>query len=247
MQYSVVGMGFVGTALAEQLRAVRTYTRASQPANRDEHDVLVFSAASSSRLKANAAPDADVDDLNAAMGSVRGARCNRCVLISTIDVYGEGEGKHEGDVRRPSSAYGVNRAWLEDAMLKEFGDRLSVFRLPSLFGPGLRKNVLFDVLSGNQLEVNLADEHQWYDTAWLGWHISVGLIKPKAETNLFTPPITNAEMVGLLPSFARKTFYKDPVTARRYDHRTRSNTSGYVEVREVVKSRISQFASQWSQ
>lgn len=62
-------------------------------------------------------------------------------------------------------AYGRNRAELERWVLEEskFKGNCVVVRLPGIFGPGLKKNYLFDLITGSQWlhKVDLNTRHQW--------------------------------------------------------------------------------------
>jgi hypothetical protein len=75
-------------------------------------------------------------------------RARRFVLISTIAVLDDaGAGYTESTARfETEKAYGRHRRELEERMLGQF-DHCHVLRLPALFGPGLKKNFLFDLLN----------------------------------------------------------------------------------------------------
>jgi len=71
----------------------------------------------------------------------------RFVLISTVAVLAGFAASSEDDAAFESTtAYGVNRRRLEVFVAERFPGALIV-RLPALFGPGLKKNFLFDMMN----------------------------------------------------------------------------------------------------
>jgi hypothetical protein len=65
--------------------------------------------------------------------------------------------------------YGRHRYLLEHAVRERFANALIV-RLPGLFGPGLKKNVIYDLLGGDYSHTSAADSTlQFYDARRL-WH-----------------------------------------------------------------------------
>lgn len=80
------------------------------------------------------------------------------VLVSSAAVYGEASGKpiSEKDPLAPISAYGVHKRMAEElcaCYARIYALRVSVLRLFSIYGPGLRKQLLWDacnkLTSGN--------------------------------------------------------------------------------------------------
>lgn len=114
-------------------------------------------------------------------------------LFSTIDVHDRNESSQAENCPHPSAEpYGRHRLQLENQLRDRLGGRLVVLRLPALFGLGLKKNLIFDLLEDNRVEhLNVNTAFQWYSLSWL-WddirHVSEKL--PHANTvNLYTMPI----------------------------------------------------------
>jgi hypothetical protein len=119
------------------------------------------------------------------------------VLISTIDVYPRTRDADEAlDCgAAPNHAYGRHRLEFEAFVRDRFPHAL-ILRLPALFGPGLRKNVLFDLLTGNQLEkVNRASSFQWYPLERLPEDIRRAQRHKLELANLFTEPLATSAII----------------------------------------------------
>lgn len=145
--------GFVGSTLRRQTGFTGLF-RSTNIATIDGQafDTLVCAGAPAQKWLANRDPDADrrgLDDLMVHLGRVR---CSRLVLVSTVDVFAHPVAVDEDSPVDTTSlhAYGRHRRDLERFVEDRFPDHLIV-RLPGLVGPGLRKNVIFDFLNGNNL------------------------------------------------------------------------------------------------
>lgn len=149
--------GFVGTHL--HLACNFTHTYNSRNIGDIQHrtfDRLVIAAPSAEKWKTNNDPYQAMCSLIRLIDNL--ATCTvqkRVVLISTIDVYGKPmleTGACEYDAPVPDCAYGKQHYILEMACESLFGNKLVVVRLPALFGLGLKKNALYDMLNNNRLD-----------------------------------------------------------------------------------------------
>lgn len=111
-------------------------------------DLLVCSAAPATMWLANNDPDADLANLMAIIQKIRSATVGRLVLISTIAVFEDASSPVDeaSDAFEGTLAYGRNRRTLETEMLQAF-ENVLIVRLPALFGLGLKKNFIFDILN----------------------------------------------------------------------------------------------------
>jgi hypothetical protein len=65
-----------------------------------------------------------------------------------------------------------------------------IFRLPALFGHGLKKNALYDLIHDNQVSKLRSDwSFQWYWLGWLRTDIETHMAKGHHIVNLVTPPV----------------------------------------------------------
>lgn len=141
--------GFVGSALLRQtgFDACFNSRNIGELAGRSFSHV-VCAAAPGSMLKANTAPERDRALMHGLMERLSTIKASRFTLISSIAVLSDFAGQHVEDTQdfQEELAYGRHRRELEAFVEDRFDDSLIV-RLPALFGKGLRKNFIFDLLN----------------------------------------------------------------------------------------------------
>ena len=154
MNNALIGFsGFVGSTLLKQRQFATLYrsTNIHEIENR-EFDVVVCAGAPAQKWIANRYPVDDRKKIDSLINHLRTVRCKIFILISTVDVFKEPIGVDESTNVDESGLhpYGLHRRLLEKFVEQNFSNHLIV-RLPGLVGPGLRKNVIFDLLNGNNL------------------------------------------------------------------------------------------------
>lgn len=142
--------GFVGGNLMRALPGAAGFTSANAAGSAGAgFDTLWCAAAPGSMFEANKFPERDADRLAAIAAALAATQAKRLVLISTIAVLPAFDGGHDESVAafQTETPYGRNRRALEAACEEAFAGRLLILRLPALYGPGLAKNFLFDLLN----------------------------------------------------------------------------------------------------
>lgn len=194
------GSGFIGGHL---LRgggyAASFHSRDIADIDGQHFDRLVCAGAPGVKYLANRDPDADWASIQKLWTHLARARAARVVLISTVDVYPQPAGVDEADAPGAhSQAYGRHRRWLEEAVAGHFPHSVIV-RLPGMFGPGLRKNAVFDLLHRHEVEkLPGRAALQWYPLERLAGDLEtieaagIGLI------NIAPPPMAMAELAARL-------------------------------------------------
>lgn len=143
--------GFVGGNLAESHAFSSCYhstdiaeSYGTQP------DLVVYAGVRAEKFLANADPQKDYDTVMLAYDNLVRIQPKKVVLISTADVYGNPQKVNEctSVPTEGLHAYGLNRFLLEQKVRHTFPDAL-IIRLPALYGTGLKKNFLFDLLTIN--------------------------------------------------------------------------------------------------
>ena len=157
--------GFVGSNLLRQRAFDATYNSTSiNDIDGRRFASVVCAGVSAVKWWANRNPEQDLAGIEALMRRLDTIEAGHFTLISTIDVYDRPVTVDEDDEPDPEHlhAYGRNRLMLERYVAARF-ERHLVVRLPGLFGTGLKKNVIFDLMHGERLDaVNPASVFQWY-------------------------------------------------------------------------------------
>jgi hypothetical protein len=240
--------GFVGGNLCRQHQfdALFNSRNVAEIEGRD-FELLVISAAQAKKWWANLHPQEDWAGIERLLVSLERVKARRVVLISTIDVLPPLPGIDEDfDTHAPREhhAYGTHRLRLEDAVKARFAET-SVVRLPGLFGHDLKKNVIHDLLTGNQLEkINPASSFQYYDLEALWGDIELILSERLPLIHLFTEPVATSEIVERF--FPGAEVGGDAGPAVHYLFRTKyaglfGGCDGYIWPREEVLRRMGKF------
>lgn len=108
-------------------------------------NLLVYAGIRAEKYKANAHPIEDMEAMKEAVQNIERIAPRRLVLISTIDVFSSSIGADEDTVPDGNGVYGKDRAYLESEVRSLYPSAL-IMRLPALFGEGLKKNFIYDIL-----------------------------------------------------------------------------------------------------
>ena len=139
--------------------------------------------------------------------------------------------------------YGRHRLMLEDTVRERFDT--TVVRLPGLFGPGLKKNIIYDLLHGNQVDRIAPDsQFQFYDLTGLTRDIDRVITNGIELVNLATEPVSVADVARY--GFGLSFENPDAPLAASYDIRTKfdgplGGRNGYLQDRHEVLDRIRTF------
>lgn len=125
--------------------------------------------------------------------------------------------------------------------------RCLVVRLPGLFGEGLKKNAIYDLLHGNEThKIHHRSAFQFYDLEHLWRDIGVALHHGLSLVNFATEPVTIADVAQA--AFGME-FKNDPGTPPAgYDMRSRyaecyGGRDGYLYDRNAVLSDLREFVT----
>ncbi|GHE10644.1 NAD-dependent epimerase/dehydratase family protein [Klenkia taihuensis] len=241
--------GFVGGALLSRVRpAVQLRSTDIQTLPEHEVDQVVCAGAPAEKWRANAEPEADWERLVPLMAALDKSTASSCILVSTVDVFADSCGVDEGaspDVEQ-EQAYGRHRALLEKFVTDRFDDAL-IIRLPGMYGPGLKKNLVFDLI--HQPDARFANEDsafQFYDVRDLWGHTLLARDAGLRVVNLATAPVSAKRVAA--DAFGVDYHCTDRPVAQ-YDLRTRhadvlAGRSGpYLRTEEEVVAGISAWAA----
>jgi hypothetical protein len=199
MKDAIIGhTGFVGSNLVSQHQFEGKFNSKNIDDTKGlEVGELVCAGVSANKWQANKYPEQDLVSINSLKKSLLNISAKRFILISTIDVYSSTAGLSESfdcelDINHP---YGVNRLNFEKYCSSLF-EECYIIRLPGLFGQGLKKNIIYDLLNNNCLEmINPVSTFQFYSLNNLWVDIKKCISFEIRLMNLFTEPIQTREIV----------------------------------------------------
>jgi nucleoside-diphosphate-sugar epimerase len=189
--------GFVGGNISRQSYFEEEYnSRNIQEIKGKNFDEIYCTGVSAAKWYANQHPKEDWQGIQRLLDPLRQVKAGRFVLISTVDVYKtpvevdedtpiELEGHHP---------YGKHRRLVEMFVEDYFPDHC-IIRLPGLFGVGLKKNAIYDLLHQHQMEKIHADAvFQFYNLDHLYQDIQVAINCTVPLINFATPPLSIREI-----------------------------------------------------
>lgn len=235
--------GFVGGNLLRQrpFDALFNSQNIEQIAGRS-FDLVVCSGVRAEKWKANAEPEADLSAIERLTRALSRVEARRLVLISTVDVFIDpvDVDEHAPTPTAGLHAYGRNRRRLEQIVASRF-DALIV-RLPALYGPGLKKNAVYDLLHDNDVhKIDSRGSFQFYNVSRLWTDVEAALDSELPLVHLPTEPATVGEIAREAFGVAFTNELERPPA--RYDVRTRyasvfGGRDPYVERRDDVLAGI---------
>lgn len=185
-----------------------------------EFDLAICAAAPAQKWIANREPERDREAIDGLIGHLRTIRAKSFVLVSTVDVFLASAGVTEESPVEEGGlhAYGLNRRRLEKAVAEQFPESLIV-RLPGLVGPGLRKNAVFDLLNGNNLQaIDSRGVFQFYPMVCLWQDIEAALSLGLKLLHLTAEPVSVADVAAF--GFGRTFENRLAGTPATYDMRS---------------------------
>lgn len=211
--------GYVGTTLLRQ-RAFDAQFHSTDigQIRGKSFDLVVCAGVSAKKWLANKDPEADRAGIQALLSALEGVAAKRFVLISTVDVFQQPAGVTEEDEPSAREAYGKHRLELEQAVRQRFAST-SVVRLPGLVGPGLRKNAIFDLHHGNQVDrIDRRGMFQFYPMVNLWTDLRRSLEAGLDLVHLCAEPVAIADVAREV--FKQELTHEAPKSPQPYDLRT---------------------------
>jgi hypothetical protein len=222
MRAALVGhTGFIGSNLAKQSEFDECYNSKNIGEIRGrEFDLLVSAGVSAVKWWANQNPEEDRARIDGLLASLAEVRARELIVLSTVDVYPVNSGVDENFNCHslPNHAYGMNRLHFENAM-RELFDNTTIVRICGVFGPGLKKNVIYDLRHDNCLDmINPASSFQYYNVSRLWTDLERLRSTDIRLINFVTEPIVTQEVIERF--FPGKVTGANPAPEAHYDVRT---------------------------
>lgn len=241
--------GYVGSTLLKQAYFNDLYNSKNiETIKGKEYDLIICAAAPAVKWKANQNPVEDLDNIRKLIGSLKDVRAKNFILISTVDVYWNPVDVDETTIIDPelTEPYGKHRSYLETFVQENFKDNL-IIRLPGLFGKGLKKNFIYDIINNNALHLtHFQSEFQFYNMDRLWNDVQIALNHKLSLVNFATEPVSPQEIAyqSIGTTFGNVT-EKPPV---RYNMKSKfahlfnpDAPEGYMSSKSEVLGEISSF------
>jgi hypothetical protein len=209
-------------------------------------ELIVCAGIPAVKWLANKDPARDWQNIQCLINNLSQVTTASFVLISTIDVYPVLLGVDETTdlTGQPNHPYGQHRLAMESFVRERF-PRHYILRLPGLFGPGLKKNVIYDLLHDNCLDLINPDscyQHYCLDNLWTDMAKAMSLAIP--ILNVSSEPIPTREIIQRF--FPGKVVGSQAGPVAVYDFRSIyahqwGGENGYVYGREQVLTELGAF------
>lgn len=209
-------------------------------------DTMYFCGIPAIKWYANLNPEEDTKIINNIQNILKTMKINKFILISTIDIYDEINKNIDEDYicNINNHTYGKNRYLFENFIQKTFTNYY-IIRLPALFGYGLKKNILYDLINNNQVDkISINTSYQWYSLNWLANDIEKMIDNNIRICNFFTEPIETKNII---------TYFNNPIEIygglqnitynlkTKYSKIFNCNIDGYIRKKEDVEYEILQY------
>lgn len=249
MNNALIGYtGFVGSNLLAQKENFFTHLYNSkniQEIRGQEFDDIYCAGVPAVKWYANKHPEEDQRSIASLQEALQKVQAKRFILISTIDVFPDPfQVNEDSAVSSVNHTYGKNRLLFEN-FIKETFPQTYIFRLPGLFGKGLKKNIIYDLLNENNVEaINPQHIFQFYNLDHLTTDIDVSLQQQLKLVHFATEPVQVAQIAQLFERTLSEHPDQKPV---HYDFYSKfssdlKNKSGnYLYSQEEVLSEIADF------
>ncbi len=242
--------GFVGGNLLRQNQFDFLYNSKNiQDIDEKNFDMVVCAGVPAIKWLANKEPEKDWANIEKLINNLKTISAKKFVLISTIDVYPVTTAVTEDFSIDTNQLlpYGKHRRMLEEFVANNF-DSLIV-RLPGIFGIGLKKNPLFDLIKHDFTYIHPKNMLQFYNLDHIWKDIKKSLKNNLKIINFVTEPIS-------LDNIAKKTLNLDlpqsthPPT-QQYDVKTKfaslwGNAVEYLYTKDVVLEDIKKFVKNFA-
>lgn len=235
--------GFVGSNLIRQYDFDLFYNSKNyKEIENKEFNLVVCCGISAAKWWANLNGNEDLNNINNLLNSLKTIKCNRFVLISTIDVYDNINGDFNEDTIINSDInhnYGKNRYYVEKFVIENFKIH-NIIRLGGLFGFGLKKNLIFDLLNDKNPTLCRNSNFQWYYLGDLKKDIDYCINNEIKVINLFNEPISMNEIVNIFNKYKNTKFVENE-NSINYDLKTKYFKNGYLNDKNLVLNQLDKF------
>ncbi len=187
--------GFIGSAIAAEAErrgwaVIGVSSKTAAEVVGRSCDVLINANGNSRKYLARQDPALDFDlSVRTVSRSLHEIRAARYVYLSSSEVYRDSSdpraSREDASPEWESlSAYGFHKR-LAETLVRRYAPRWTILRLSGLLGPGLRKNAVYDLLTGAPWRLSPDSAFQFLDTRVLARRLFDLLERPESEHGVF--------------------------------------------------------------
>jgi len=169
MIYVLGGDGFVGSAICSRLADEGHQFKVLNRENYstyvgDRCDIFVNCNGNSRRFWADEQPVEDFEaSVLSTMKSIFDFKSRLYVFISSVDVYWDTSNtestKENSEIEvEKLNIYGFHK-WISEELVRRYSNKWLILRLGNMVGPGLKKNPVFDALTGNLIRTSKQSQY----------------------------------------------------------------------------------------
>lgn len=250
MRTALIGYtGLVGSNLATQYNFDKMYNSKNiEEIHGESFDRVICAGMYGTKWYANRNPEEDLKSIYQLMNSLRAIDCGYLVLISTVDVYKNPNGVDEDSkiLLEGLHPYGRHRYRVEE-MVKGTFQKHMIVRLPALFGQGLKKNFLYDMIHNQCLTWTHRDsQYQYYNLDYIWGDIQRGMSANLSLLNITSEPMSARTIAKVC--FERDFDHVREDAPVRYDIRSKhsklwGDCGHYMYTKEQVTQDIKDYIS----
>lgn len=213
----------------------------------DEKHDMYLCCLPATKWMINKNPLEDFNNMIKILNILSSKEYNNIILYSTIDVYQNQLDKTNENTTPiiPELNYGSIRLLFEN-LIKErlLYNKLTIIRLPALYGKHIKKNILYDLLNNNNIpNIHWDSKFQWYnlDKLFLDTEKILKLTQTKKHQiiNLFPEPIETSLIIKLFG--LTKNDVNGHTKGSSYNCQTIYHKNGFIETKEEVFQQIEYF------
>lgn len=188
--------GFVGSNILRKTSFKKLYNSNNiEEIQNIEFHTVVCVGAYGTKWKANKYPDEDLESIEYLIENLKTIKAEKLILISTVDVYPVPYEVDEDSYIDLNELlpYGKHRRLLELFVANNYN--ATIVRLPTIFGPGIKKNIIFDLMNNRHFNsIKKNSIYQFYNLSHLWADINKAVINNIQILNIATEPVSIVEV-----------------------------------------------------
>tara|TARA_Y100001970_G_scaffold294326_1_gene450609 strand:+ start:9562 stop:10332 length:771 start_codon:yes stop_codon:yes gene_type:complete len=252
MKTAVIGFtGFVGSNICANMKFDNYYNSKNiKELMNNSYDLLISCGLSGTKYKINKNPDSDLENIQIQKNILKSTKIKKIIHISSIDIYDQKINVNENT--KPNEFkldhYGKNRYEFEKFIINNF-ENYHIIRLPMLFGEGLKKNVLYDLLNNQFINgINYNSVFQWYNPKNLSKDFKLITNNNLKIVNLISEPLEIKSLVDRFFLDKRKLMTQNNLiktNVKTIYSDIFSDTSGYAYSKKTISLNLDSYISNY--